>query len=120
MDTNNDSPAMDDVVQELPFACQALYDLAAKFKELSSRAPHDVSLRELAAKLEQAHLEARSALLQLDSRLRAGLEFAPEVRRLAFQDFNEEQAIAGIREIEQTGGAQLKDFMAELEEASHG
>ena len=39
----------------------------------------------------------------------------PEMLAWARQTFDEEEFLADIREIEATGGVQLKDFLAELE-----
>ncbi len=40
----------------------------------------------------------------------------PEVIARAIQGINEEEILAGIREIENGGGCQLEDFIGELEE----
>jgi hypothetical protein len=40
----------------------------------------------------------------------------PEVMEWARRTFNEEEHLAGLREIEATGGLELKDFIHELEE----
>lgn len=40
----------------------------------------------------------------------------PEILNWARQNFNEEEILAGIREIEETGGLELKDIIHELEQ----
>jgi hypothetical protein len=40
----------------------------------------------------------------------------PEILEWARREFNEEQVVAGIREIEEKGGFQLGDFIHELEQ----
>jgi hypothetical protein len=40
----------------------------------------------------------------------------PELREWARQQFNEEEFLAGLREVEETGGVELKDFIRELEQ----
>lgn len=40
----------------------------------------------------------------------------PEMLAWARQTFNEEEFLADIREIKATGGVQLKDFLAELDQ----
>ena len=42
----------------------------------------------------------------------------PEVMEEARRNFNLEEWMAGIEEIERTGGLELKDFIHELEEAA--
>jgi hypothetical protein len=45
----------------------------------------------------------------------------PELLEWARRDFNEEEFLEGLREIERTGGLELKDFIHELEqEAERG
>lgn len=39
----------------------------------------------------------------------------PEIMEWARQNFDEEEFIAGLRQIRETGGWQLKDFIQELE-----
>lgn len=41
-------------------------------------------------------------------------KLTPEEIEEVMQDFNEEEFIAGIREIEETGGVQMKDFIEEF------
>jgi hypothetical protein len=43
-------------------------------------------------------------------------KLSPEVMEWARQQFNEEEFIADLREIEQTGGLELQDFIRELVE----
>jgi hypothetical protein len=43
-------------------------------------------------------------------------ETPPELLERARQTFNEEEFLAGVREIEETGGLRLEDFIDELEE----
>jgi hypothetical protein len=45
----------------------------------------------------------------------------PELLAWALQDINEEEIRAGLREIQETGGLELRDFIHELEQivASH-
>jgi hypothetical protein len=40
----------------------------------------------------------------------------PELREWARQQFNEDEFLAGLREVEETGGVELKDFLQELEQ----
>ena len=40
----------------------------------------------------------------------------PEILEWARQHFNEEEFLAGLREIRETGGLQLEDFIRELEQ----
>ncbi len=40
----------------------------------------------------------------------------PELMEWARQQFNEEEFLAGLREVEETGGVELKDFIQELEQ----
>jgi hypothetical protein len=45
----------------------------------------------------------------------------PEILEWAMQNFNREEALAGYREVLETGGLQLRDFIQELEQlAAHG
>jgi hypothetical protein len=41
---------------------------------------------------------------------------SPELREWACRTFNEEEFLAGLREIETTGGLEFKDFIHELEQ----
>jgi hypothetical protein len=43
-------------------------------------------------------------------------EYTPEFMEWARQQYSEEEILAGIREIEETGGLELKDFIHELEQ----
>jgi endogenous inhibitor of DNA gyrase (YacG/DUF329 family) len=43
-------------------------------------------------------------------------KLSPELLEWARRDFNEEEFLAGLREIEETGGLELKDFIQELEQ----
>lgn len=40
----------------------------------------------------------------------------PEVRAQALEQFSEEEIVAGLREVRETGGLELRDFIHELEE----
>jgi hypothetical protein len=40
----------------------------------------------------------------------------PELREWAIRNFNLEEFMAGVREIQETGGVELKDFIHELEQ----
>jgi hypothetical protein len=40
----------------------------------------------------------------------------PELMEWARQQFNEEEFLAGLREIQETGGLELKDFIQDLEQ----
>jgi hypothetical protein len=40
----------------------------------------------------------------------------PDLLEWARQTFNEEEFLAGVREIEQTGGVKLEEFIAEIEQ----
>jgi hypothetical protein len=42
----------------------------------------------------------------------------PDVLARARETFDEEEFLAGLREIEETGGLQFKDFIEELERAA--
>ena len=44
------------------------------------------------------------------------VKLPPELMEWARQDFNEEEFLAGLREIQETGGLELKDFIQELEQ----
>ena len=48
---------------------------------------------------------------------RAG-KIPPEILVWANQHFNEEEALAGLRQIQETGGFELKDFIQDLERAA--
>ena len=39
----------------------------------------------------------------------------PEVRAWALEQFSEEEIVAGLREVRETGGLELSDFIDELE-----
>jgi hypothetical protein len=43
-------------------------------------------------------------------------KLSPELLEWARQQFHEEEFIAGLREIQDTGGLELKDFIQELEQ----
>jgi len=43
---------------------------------------------------------------------------APEVLEQARQQFSEEEIAAGIREVEETGGLELRDFIHEIKQAA--
>jgi hypothetical protein len=43
-------------------------------------------------------------------------KLTPELLDWARQQFSEEEIIAGLREVQQTGGLELSDFIRELEE----
>jgi hypothetical protein len=45
-------------------------------------------------------------------------KLAPELRAWEGRAFDREAFLAGLREVEQTGGVELKDFLHELEEGS--
>jgi hypothetical protein len=47
----------------------------------------------------------------------ASTKLSPELLKWAQEDISEEEVIAGLREIRQTGGLQLSDFLHELEAA---
>jgi hypothetical protein len=47
------------------------------------------------------------------------LRLTPELLEWARQQINEETIRAGLDEIRETGGFELKDFLAELERAAH-
>jgi hypothetical protein len=42
----------------------------------------------------------------------------PELRERARRELNEEELVAALREVRQTGGLQLKDFLPDLERAA--
>ncbi len=42
----------------------------------------------------------------------------PELRAWALQQFTEEEAVAGLRELRERGGPELADFLHELEQAA--
>jgi hypothetical protein len=42
----------------------------------------------------------------------------PEILDWARRQFNEAEFVAGLREIRETGGLELRDFVRELEEAA--
>jgi hypothetical protein len=42
-------------------------------------------------------------------------EITPEILAWALSHFNEEETLAGIREIRETGGLQLKDLLHEID-----
>jgi hypothetical protein len=44
------------------------------------------------------------------------MKITPELREWALRTFNEEECVAGIKEIEATGGVELRDFIDELEQ----
>jgi hypothetical protein len=46
------------------------------------------------------------------------IKLPPEVLEWERQQVNEEEIVAGLREIEQTGGLELRDFLHELEQAA--
>jgi hypothetical protein len=46
----------------------------------------------------------------------ASVKLSPELIEWARKSFSEEEFLAGIREIEETGGLELKDFIRELEQ----
>jgi hypothetical protein len=46
------------------------------------------------------------------------VKLPPEVLERERQQINEEEIIAGLREIERTGGLELRDFLHELEQAA--
>src|SRR3954466_8801749 len=43
-------------------------------------------------------------------------KLSPALLEWARREFNEEEFLAGLREVEETGGLELKDFIHELEE----
>jgi hypothetical protein len=43
-------------------------------------------------------------------------KLSPELLECARQQFSEEEFLAGLREIRETGGLELKDFIQELEQ----
>jgi hypothetical protein len=45
-------------------------------------------------------------------------KLSPELLEWARQQINEEEIVAGMREIEETGGLELSDFLPELEQAA--
>ena len=46
----------------------------------------------------------------------AGEKLPPEFLEWARQQYSEEEILAGIREVRETGGSELKDFIQEIEE----
>jgi hypothetical protein len=44
----------------------------------------------------------------------------PEILEWALQQFNEEETVAGMREIRKTGGLELSDFLPDLEREATG
>lgn len=43
-------------------------------------------------------------------------QLQPELKEWARQQFSEEEFLAGLREIQTTGGSELQDFLQELEQ----
>jgi hypothetical protein len=46
-------------------------------------------------------------------------EISPEILQWARQQFTEEEIVAGLRELRETGGLELRDFLHELEEIAN-
>jgi hypothetical protein len=46
-------------------------------------------------------------------------KLSPELMELMRQQFDEEEFLAGLRQIKETGGLELKDFIQELEEEAN-
>jgi hypothetical protein len=42
-------------------------------------------------------------------------QLTPELRQWALQQFTEEEILAGLRELREEGGLELRDFLPELE-----
>ncbi len=89
----------------------------------------DETCRKLAVLLSGCDAGVRQELLaESSSRVRALLAeveaqpapvpLTPELREWLRQQFNAAEFLAGVREIEQTGGVELRDFIHELEEAA--
>jgi len=51
-----------------------------------------------------------------DARRESGI--TPEIRARALEQFNEEEILAALKEVRETGGLELRDFIQELEEAA--
>jgi hypothetical protein len=47
---------------------------------------------------------------------RSSEKLSPELKEWARQHFSEDEFLAGLREIQETGGLELKDFIQELEQ----
>lgn len=75
------------------------------------------------ALLDAFQLNIAAHLQQLDNSARPketnGFPYEkvpPEVRAWALEQFSEEEIVAGLREVRETGGLELSDFIHELEQ----
>ena len=66
--------------------------------------------------LNGAALAGASGVQQPPPPAAASGKLPPELMEWARQQFNEEEFLAGLREVQETGGAELKDFIQELEQ----
>lgn len=86
----------------------------------------DEGCRRLAFLVSACDPRVRQDLVgELSSRVRALLEkgesaaqVSPDVLEWARQQFSKEEVIADLREIRETGGLELRDFIHELEQAA--
>jgi len=67
---------------------------------------------------KQAELAIKTALKEEKKRGLGGI--TPEILEWARQSFNEEEFMAGIREIPKTGGLEFREFIRDLEKAADG
>jgi hypothetical protein len=77
--------------------------------------PLQKKLRSLSEELEAAAQQTNS---RIPGEPRPGItdEIQPEILEWARQQLNEEETVAGLREIRETGGLELEDFLHELEQ----
>lgn len=124
---------------------QWLIDMSKTFLDILARQPgtvdpeklvllareFDAKARELASLLQRCEASVRQEVQNEFAReVRAYLEcvgapawnhsevLTPEFREWALQQFSKEEIAAGLRDIEKTGGRELRDFLPELEQAA--
>jgi zinc-ribbon domain len=66
--------------------------------------------------LNGAALPGAGGLQQTPPPAQPSGKLSPELREWARQQFSEEEFLAGLREVQETGGVELKDFIKDLEQ----